>query len=162
MKKLSVSLFFLILMTLVFLVPDAAAEKITGNNKSERIISQTIATPGDKAGHVMIQTVTMSKTTSSNTEWNDVMMVDYQHLDQFEAGGNHMGYGYHKHKNGDTTYFKYSGTQKPAGEGAMSLEGKYEWTGGTGKFKNIKGGGAYTCKGTTTHNSCDWQGDVEY
>jgi hypothetical protein len=95
-------------------------------------------------------------------EWNDVMMVDYQHLDQFSDSGKHEGYGYHKHKGDDQTFFKFSGTQKSAGEGKLSMEGKYEWTGGTGKFKNIKGGGTYTCTGTSTHSECSWQGEVEY
>jgi len=45
---------------------------------------------------------------------------------------------------------------------AFTLEGKFEWTGGTGKFQNIKGGGAYTCKGSTTGNECNWEGEVEY
>jgi hypothetical protein len=157
-------------LTLVFAfivlcsISSASAEKmkITGNNKSERIISQSSANAGDAPGHMMIQTVTLGSTTSSNVEWNNVPMMDTQHMDQSGESGKHEGYGYHTHKNGDQSFFKYWGTQKSAGEGKMAMDGKFEWTGGTGKFKSIKGGGAYTCTGTVTHSSCDWQGEVEY
>ena len=145
-------------------ISSASAEKmkITGNNKTERIISQNTLNPGDAPGHAMMQTVTMSKTTSSNTDWNDTTMVDYQQLDLIAGKGTHVGYGYHKHKGGDQTFFKYWGTNQAAGDGKMSIEGKYEWTGGTGKFKNIKGAGTYTCSGSATESTCDWQGEPEY
>jgi hypothetical protein len=162
-SKSSVLSFSVAILAICF-ISSAHAEKmkITGNNKSERIISQSVATPGDSAGHMLMQTVTMSKTTSSNEVWNDTMMVDYQQMDQFADKGTHVGYGYHKHKGEDQSFFKYWGTQTAGAGGKISLEGKFEFTGGTGKFKNIKGGGAYTCTGTATENSCDWQGEVEY
>jgi hypothetical protein len=136
--------------------------KITGNNKSERVISENTLNPGDSPGHVMMQSVTMNKTTSPNADWNETMAVDYQHTDQHGDSGTHMGYGYNKHKGGDQTFYKYWGTQKAAPGGKISFEGKYEWTGGTGKFQNIKGGGTYTCAGTATESTCDWQGEAEY
>jgi hypothetical protein len=145
-------------------ISSASAEKmqITGTNKTERIISQDMVTPGDATGHMMMQTVTMSMTTSSNEEWNNAPMMDCQHMDQSADKGKHEGYGYHTHKGGDQSFFHYWGTQRSAGEGKMSLEGKFEWTGGTGKFKSIKGGGTYTCTGSPTHSACDWKGEVEY
>ena len=148
----------------IFLSSSVHAEKmkITGKNKSVRIISQTTGDPGDKEGHMLMQTVTLSQTTSSNENWNDIRMVDTQQSDQMGENGTHTGYGYHMHKGGDRTFFKYWGSQKAAGAGMMSLEGKYEWTGGTGRFQNIKGGGTYTCKGTMSSNECDWEGEVEY
>ena len=157
-----------VLLSIAFVVmcfiSAASAEKmkITGNNKTERIISQSTVNPNDAPGHLLMQTVAMSITTSSNADWNETTMVDYQHNDQFAEKGTHVGYGYHKHKGGDQTFFKYWGTQKAAGDGKMSLEGKYEWTGGIGKFKNIQGGGTYTCTATATVTNCDWQGEVEY
>lgn len=143
---------------------NASAEKmkITGKNKTVRVISQSTADPGDKDGHLLMQTVSLSNTTSSDENWNDVKMIDAQQTDQMGAAGSHTGYGYHLHKNGDRTFFKYWGTQKAAGEGMLSLEGKFEWTGGTGKLQNVKGGGTYTCKGSMKGNECDWQGEVEY
>ncbi len=157
-------LFFAIAILSICLLSSAYAEKMkmTGNNKSERIISESIATPGDSPGHILMQTVTMSNTTSSNPEWNNILMVDYQQADQMGEKGTHVGYGYHKHKSGDQTFFKYYGTQTAGAGDKMSFQGKFEWTGGTGKFKNIKGGGTYTCTGTTNVNSCDWQGEGEY
>jgi hypothetical protein len=150
--------------TVMCFISSASAEKmkITGSNKTERIVSQDMVTPGDAPGHMMMQTVTMSMTTSSNEDWKNTTMMDCQHLDQSGDKGKHEGYGYHSHKGGDQAFFKYMGTQQSAGEGKMAMEGKFEWTGGTGKFKNIKGGGTYTCTGSPTHSACDWKGEVEY
>ena len=155
---------FVAVFVLIFLSSLVHAEKmkITGKNKSSRIISQTTGDHGDKDGHMLMQTVTLSVTTSSDENWNDIRMVDTQQSDQTGGNGTHIGYGYHMHKSGDRTFFKYWGTEKAAGPGTMSLEGKFEWTGGTGKFQNIKGGGTYTCKGMVNSNECDWQGEVEY
>ncbi len=155
---------FSALALMMFFNSSAYAEKMkmTGNNKSVRTISQSTADPGDKPGHMLMQTVNLSTTTCSNEEWNDSRMVDAQQADQHGESGSHTGYGYHMHKNGDRSFFKYWGTQKATGGGMMSQEGKFEWTGGTGKFQNIKGGGSYTCKGTMTSNECDWEGEVEY
>jgi hypothetical protein len=35
-------------------------------------------------------------------------------------------------------------------------------TGGTGKFKNIKGGGTYRGKATAQEAFTEWEGEVEY
>jgi len=167
MKKIGFSktgfIGLLAVSVVIFLSTSVHAEKmkITGKNKTMRIISQTTGDPGDKDGHMLMQTVTLSQTTSSDENWNDTRMLDIQQADQMGETGTHTGYGYHLHKGGDRTFFKYWGTQKSTGA-EMSNEGKYEWTGGTGKFQNIKGGGTYTCKGTMTSSECDWQGEVEY
>lgn len=44
----------------------------------------------------------------------------------------------------------------------MNGEGKREWVGGTGKFKNLKGGGIYQCKVTAEGGGCNWEGEAEY
>jgi hypothetical protein len=35
-------------------------------------------------------------------------------------------------------------------------------TGGTGKFKNIKGGGTFRGKATAQESFTEWEGEVEY
>jgi ABC-type uncharacterized transport system substrate-binding protein len=40
-------------------------------------------------------------------------------------------------------------------------QGKFEWTGGTGKH-DVKGPGTYTCNFTQSGGGCDWQGEAEF
>jgi hypothetical protein len=42
------------------------------------------------------------------------------------------------------------------------MEGTFKVIGGTGKFKNIKGGGTYRGKATAEGASTEFEGDVEY
>jgi hypothetical protein len=44
----------------------------------------------------------------------------------------------------------------------MKASGKFELTGGKGKFQNIKGHGEFSCEfGPNTKNGCDWNSQVE-
>ena len=69
-------------------------------------------------------------------------------------------------KNGDTDYGPYEGTHKTTfkedGSFETTWEGTWKVTGGTGKFKNIKGGGTYRGKATAQGASSEWEGEVEY
>ena len=51
---------------------------------------------------------------------------------------------------------------KEDGSWEATWEGTWKATGGTGKFKNIKGGGTYRGKATAQGASTDWEGEVEY
>ena len=46
--------------------------------------------------------------------------------------------------------------------GKTTWEGTWKMTGGTGKFKNIKGSGTYRGKATAEGSSTEWEGEVEY
>jgi len=50
-------------------------------------------------------------------------------------------------------------TVKEGGAWESNFEGKIQFTGGTGKFKNIKGGGVY--KGTMTAKELTGSGEFE-
>ncbi len=76
------------------------------------------------------------------------------------------GYLRRLHKNGGTTYGSFEGmrktTVKEDGSLETTWEGTWKHTGGTGKFKNIKGGGTYRGKATAEGASTEWEGEVEY
>ena len=46
-------------------------------------------------------------------------------------------------------------------EGA-TFEGTWKFNGGTGKFKNVKGGGTYRGKATPEGASSEFEGEAEY
>ena len=79
------------------------------------------------------------------------------------GNGSHRGYSDNNYESGDKTYMKWEGTHKTIlkenGGRETNYEGKFEYTGGTGKFKNIKGGGVY--KGAITDEGITEEGEIE-
>ena len=53
-------------------------------------------------------------------------------------------------------------TVKEDGSWERTWEGTYKITGGTGKFKNIKGSGTYRGKVTAEGAFTEFEGEVEY
>ena len=80
--------------------------------------------------------------------------------------GPHRGYWRRLFKNGDTGYGPFEGMTKTSvkedGSRETTWEGTWKVTGGTGKFKNFKGGGTYRGKATAEGASTEWEGEVEY
>jgi hypothetical protein len=92
-------------------------------------------------------------TTSSDPDWNEAEHIVYEQRDQVAGTGTHRGYFTNLLKNGDTEYGTYEGTFKTTfkEDGSWETttwEGTWKSTGGTGKLKNIKGGGTYRGKAT--------------
>ena len=90
----------------------------------------------------------------------------YEQSDQVAGSGSHGGYLTILHKNKDESYVKFEGTNKMAvkegGTWEVSSEGKLQFTGGTGKFKNIKGTGNYKGKTTEKGLIVSWEATIEY
>jgi hypothetical protein len=58
-----------------------------------------------------------------------------------------QGYDVSTMSNGDKLFVRNSGMSKMKGEMLESMEGKWSFTGGTGKFKGLKGGGTFKGSG---------------
>ena len=105
-------------------------------------------------------------TTSSDPDHNETEQIVYEQTDQVEGTGTHRGYFRRLFKNGDTDYGPFEGTTKTTvkedGSWEATWEGTWKVTRGTGKFKNITGGGTYRGKATAEAASTEWEGEVEY
>ena len=97
---------------------------------------------------------------------NETENIVYEQIDEVAGTGTPRGYRVTLHKNGDTDYGTYEGTHKTTvkedGSWETTWEGTWKSLGGTGKFKNIKGGGTYRGKATAEGASTEWEGEVEY
>jgi hypothetical protein len=93
-------------------------------------------------------------------------VIVYQQSDEVAGTGTHRGYFRRLFKNGDTDFGSYEGTIKRTVKEDASWEAMWEGTskvtGGTGKFKNIKGGGTYRGKATAEGASTEFELEVEY
>ncbi len=65
------------------------------------------------------------------------------------ASSQDRGYDVTTMSNGDKIYSRNQGTSKLKGEMPDSGEGKWSFSGGTGKFKGLTGGGTFTLMGNT-------------
>ena len=105
-------------------------------------------------------------TTSSDPDWNETEQIVYEQSDPVAGTGTHRGYFRRLFKNGDTDYGPFEGTHKTTvkedGSWETTWEGTWKVTGGTGKFKNIKGGGTYRGKATAEGAFTELEGEVEY
>ena len=144
----------------------AEKKKISGTNKPEATISRTVVSPGDDPKHELILMVRRDTTTSPDPEWNETEQLVYGQSDQVAGTGTHRGYFRRIFKSGDTIYGPYEGTHKTTvkadGSWEVTSEGKWQITGGTGKFQSSKGSGTYRGKATAQGASTDWEGEVEY
>jgi hypothetical protein len=122
--------------------------------------------PGDDPKHELVMFVRRDTTTSSDPDWNETELIVYQQSDEVAGTGTHRGYFRRLFKNGDTDYGSYEGmhkrTVKEDGSWEATWEGTSKVTGGTGKFKNIKGGGTYRGKATAEGASTEFELEVEY
>lgn len=131
--------------------------------KTAMTISRNDVYPEDVPEHQISQTVRKASLTSSDPFFGSSENLDYGQSDSIAGNGSHKGYSVNTFKNGDKAYCKWEGTHKTivkeGGAWETNYEGEYQYTGGTGKFKNIKGGGAY--KGRITAKEHTEEGDFE-
>lgn len=145
----------------------AETKKWSGCLKGTRILSQTTVYPGDVPGHELVLQVSEERiVTSSDPNFQDARRLVWVYFDQVAGSGSHKVYEINFHKDGEETYGKAQGTQKlmvkEGGAWEMSIEGVWQFTGGTGKFQNIKGGGPFKGKATAEGLTVCWEGELEY
>jgi len=133
----------------------------SGVNKDVRVLSELSSMVPGQEGHVIKQITETWKYTSPNKEFDGALGIA---VDQQEIEGDqltHKGYAMSRSTNGDETYFTFQGTGKLNGQ-LISGSGTWKWTGGTGKFKGIKGGGPFTyMAGPDLPLSFEWSGEAE-
>src|SRR5262245_37724929 len=144
----------------------AEQKKVSGMDKFGPMISETSMPLGDVANHRLVMSVRRDTTTSPDPEFNETELIVHSQNDVFATGNTHKGYARRLFKNGDTTYAQYEGATKVAAKGdgsqEVTWEGRWQFTSGTGKFKNIKGGGTYRGRITGQGALTSWEGEVEY
>ena len=158
------------LASLSFSAQAGEKKKIMGTLKQGLVISRTVVPlgPGDDPKHeLVVLNIHRDTQTSSDPDLNETENIVYEQIDQVAGTGTKRGYFRRLYKNGDIDYGTYEGTDKTTFKEdgsweATTWEVTWKVTGGTGKFKNIKGGGTYRGKATAEGDSNEWEGEVEY
>ena len=144
-------------------------KKVSGTNKFGPPISRTVVSlPGDDPKHEMvILAIYRATTTSPDPDINGTELITYDQSDGVAGIGTQRGYFVRHYKNGDRDYGTYEGTHKTSFKEdgsweATTWETTWKLNGGTGKFKNAKGGGTSRGEATAEGASEDWEGEDEY
>src|SRR6516162_2086997 len=156
-------------VSLSFSAQAAEKKKVMGTDKQGPTISRTVVPPGpgDAPKHELVALqIRRDTTTSPDPDLNGSEVIAYDQSDSVAGTGTHRGYFVRHYKNGDIDYGTYEGTVKTTvkedGSWESTWEGTLKVTGGTGKFKNIKGSGTYRGKATAEGASTEWEGENEY
>jgi hypothetical protein len=125
---------------------DAADKKrFKWTHTSRQAISETKSMPAPDHEYVQGVFVDAVKTRSPEFDIVEARIVNQD--DTLNGDGRHRGVEIDVFSNGDTAINNYEGTHKvitkEGGAWEVNYEGKYEFVGGTGRFKNIKGHGSY-------------------
>ena len=132
-----------------------AAERIdqTSIKSNPRIVSRNATTLVDVPNHEVGQEVQLSEIKFSHPAFKVKEEWVYNQFNYVGGSGPHWGTFVDVHEDGSQTFGKYEGAQKTVanadGSWVTTWEGTYKYTGGSGKFKNIKGSGTYKGKASS-------------
>ena len=134
------------LVTSMSISVDAAEEKsFKWTHTARQTISETQSTPAPN--HELVQGIYVDPITTKSPEF-DIIEARITNQDENVSGdGRHRGVEIDIFSNGDTAINKFEGTHKiitkEDGTWEVNYEGRFEFVGGTGHFKNLKGQGTY-------------------
>ena len=159
-----------VVVSLSFSAQAAEKKKVMGTNKFGPPICRTVVPlgPGDDPKHeLVVLAIYRATTTSSDPSLNESELIVYEQADEMAGTGTHRGYFRRLYKDGGTDYGTYEGTDKTSFKEdgsweATTWENTWKVTGGTGKFKNIKGSGTSRGKATAQEVLDEFEGEVEY
>ena len=125
-----------------------AQTKLSGELKCDKASKLEKIDAGDREGHALTLSETKCTWTKpaklGDTETKDGVSVATGDADA--AKSTEKGYHHGTMANGDKIYVRYEGAAMMKDGKPASITGTYRFAGGTGKMKNLKGGGTY--KGT--------------
>jgi len=143
---------------------DAQTGRFTATGKVVTLLAETKMQPGDKPGHELTMARRMDTISYSDPTFSSGQAIVASVSDYTAGSGAHRGYFAITHPVGDRTFSSYEGmtkaTPKPAGPAEVTFEGTWRYTGGTGKFEGITGGGTY--KGGLTPAGVAYEFEGQY
>lgn len=146
LSKLGVLSIVAALVTGLSISVDAADKKrFKWTHTARQTVSETKSTP--VPDHEFVQGVYVDLVKTKSPEFDVIESRIVNQDDTPNGDGRHRGVEILIFSNGDTAIDNYEGTHKvitkEGGAWEVNYVGKYEFVGGTGRFKNIKGHGTY-------------------
>ncbi len=125
------------------------------------ITTQTISSIPDVANHdlALAQVAGTQNTTDAN--FDGAALAYWGVADMIEGSGSQKGYFVNTAQSGDRNWGTFEGSVTTSGD-QVTLDGVWQFTGGTGIFKGLVGNGSYRAKAlspTTLH--MEWDGEYK-
>lgn len=142
----------------------AAGERVTGQNRDYQTLTEvTSNVPGQQGRTVKQFTNTFRIENASDPTFNGTAIeIVHQEINGSNVTARVWGETRSGSNNKDIIYWAVNNvTGQLSGETMTINNGQFEWTGGTGKFQNIKGGGSFNCQFGSGMNGCNWDAQAE-
>jgi hypothetical protein len=98
---------------------------------------------------------------STDQHWENAKITYWGTADLIAGNGPQHGYFVNEHADGDRDFGTFEGKIVTTG-GEVAIEGNWKYTGGTGKFQGLTGGGTYKGRMTSaTEVENTWEGAYE-
>jgi hypothetical protein len=139
---------------------DKTMAKISGKF-SGNVNWQTVVPLPHDPGHIVSLGEVSGPQDTDDPKWQDVSIQYWGAADLVNGSGKQSGHWVNNHANGDKDFGTFEGQITTSG-GQTIMEGTWKYTGGTGQFANIHGGGTY--KGhlpTPDQIENTWEGEYE-
>ena len=128
---------------------------------SGKTTSQAMVSLQDTQNHEMNLIEVTGPQSSSDPLWSDATVSYWGAADLIAGTGTQTGYFINRHPNGDIDRGTFEGKITTAA-GVTTMEGSWRYSGGTGKFSGISGGGTYKGRITSpTEVQVTWEGNYQ-
>lgn len=134
--------------------------KVSGTFRGKASWQATASIP-DKASHDLGVVEIAGQQTSPDPKWDDAAITYWGIADLTQGSGPQRGYFRNAHADGDQDWGTFDGKITTSDQ-EVTIEGTWQYTGGTGKFQRISGSGTY--KGrmiSPTELTTDWSGEYQ-
>ena len=112
---------------------------ITGSFSGKVNMQKAVAL-SDQPNHELNLAEIMGTQMSSDENWNKAAITYWGTTDIVDGKGTQRGYFVNVHSEGDRDWGTFEGRVTTKGA-EITVEGTYQFTGGSGKFKGLSGGG---------------------
>ena len=126
-----------------------------------RATSQTIISLPDVSNHDLSLVEIRGVQKSTDQNWDNAKITYWGTADVIAGNGPQRGYFVNEHADGDRDFGIFEGKIITTG-GEVTIEGSWKYTGGTGNFQELTGGGTYKGRMTSpTEVENTWAGTYE-
>jgi len=126
-----------------------------------RATSQTIISLPDVSNHDLSLVEIRGVQKSTDQNWDNAKITYWGTADVIAGNGQQRGYFVNEHADGDRDFGTFEGKIVTTG-GEVAIEGNWKYTGGTGRFQGLTGGGTYKGRMTSpTEVENTWEGAYE-
>lgn len=115
--------------------------KISGTFSGKVNWQTTVALP-HASGHILSLAEIAGPQRCDDPDWADASITYWGTADLLNGNGSQGGHWVNHHSEGDQDWGTFEGQVTTSG-GQTVIEGTWKYTGGTGRFQNIRGGGTY-------------------